>query len=45
MYCRSLLSQLNSKFIMTPTLKDETVILQVEADRPTIYTPKRLKWN
>ena len=30
---------------MAPTLKDETIILQVEADRPIIYTPKRLKWN
>ena len=30
---------------MTPTLKKETTLLQVDADRPTTYTPKRLKWN
>ena len=42
MYCRPLSSQLNPKFIMTPTLKNETVILQVEADRLTVYIPKRL---
>ena len=30
---------------MTPTLKDETVILQLEVDILIVCTPKRFKWN
>ncbi|KAI5653694.1 hypothetical protein M9H77_30881 [Catharanthus roseus] len=44
-YYRLLSSQLNPKFKMIPTSRDETVLLHIEAEQSKTFTPKRLKWH
>src|SRR5436190_15405416 len=39
-YFRVMTSQMNPKFILTPTSKEEIVLLQVEAENPTFFIPK-----
>ncbi|KAI5677859.1 hypothetical protein M9H77_08809 [Catharanthus roseus] len=44
-YYRLLSSQLNPRFKMIPTSRDETVLLHIEAEQSKTFTPKRLKWH
>ena len=39
-------TNLNTRFL-TPLLSNsqETVLLQIEDDKPTVFTPKHLKWD
>jgi len=39
-------SNLNTKFLNPlPSNSQETILLQIEDDKPTVFTPKALKWN
>ncbi|KAI5681992.1 hypothetical protein M9H77_03220 [Catharanthus roseus] len=44
-YYRLLSSQLNPRFKLIPTSRDETVLLHIEAEQSKTFTPKRLKWH
>ncbi|KAI5653222.1 hypothetical protein M9H77_30409 [Catharanthus roseus] len=44
-YYRLLSSQLNPRFKLIPTSRDETVLLHIEAEQSKIFTPKRLEWH
>ncbi|KAI5650221.1 hypothetical protein M9H77_36226 [Catharanthus roseus] len=44
-YYRLLSSQLNPRFKLIPTSRDETVRLHIEAEQSKTFTPKRLKWH
>lgn len=44
-YFRLMNSQLNTRFNLNPLKNEETILLQVNADQPATYTPKRLAWN
>jgi len=39
-------SNLNTRFLNPlPSNSQETILLQIEDDKPTVLTPKALKWN
>ncbi|KAI5663843.1 hypothetical protein M9H77_23166 [Catharanthus roseus] len=44
-YYRLLSSQLNPRFKLIPTSRDETVLLHIEAEQSKTFSPKRLKWH
>ncbi|KAI5681135.1 hypothetical protein M9H77_02362 [Catharanthus roseus] len=44
-YYRLLSSQLNPRFKLIPTSRDETVLLHIDAEQSKTFTPKRLKWH
>jgi len=45
-YFRLLSSNLNTRFLNPlPSHSQETILLQIEDDKPTIFTPKALKWD
>ncbi|KAI5683613.1 hypothetical protein M9H77_04841 [Catharanthus roseus] len=44
-YYRLLSSQLNPRFKLVPTSRDETVLLHIDAEQSKTFTPKRLKWH
>jgi len=39
-------SNLNTRFLNPlPSNAQETILLQIEDDKPTVFTPKALKWH
>ena len=39
-------SNLNTRFLNAlPSNSQETILLQIEDDKPTVFTPKALKWD
>jgi len=45
-YFRLMSSNLNTRFLNPlPSNSQETILLQIEDDKPTVFTPKALKWD
>jgi len=45
-YFRLISTNLNTRYLSSlPSNSQQTVLLQVEDDKPTIFTPKLLKWD
>ena len=45
-YFRLMSTNLNTRFLdPLPSNSQETVLLQIEDEKPTVFTPKLLKWD